>query len=228
MNKKKLFKIIGFIILALIIIFLVHVIQNFIIISKIQNNVSKYQNTKNVHYTTNINKLDSEEFVEVYIKDNESKSILEHKDKTGKQNKMIQVITVDERRNYFETNDSKTVKIYKEDNNAVGFEPYFYNYMTFGDKIKDSITLFINSEKIDGKDYYVLNGLTSSLLYEQNAIDGKMYINKETGIREKMIEKVIINDEIKEITCSYEYIFDVVTENDLIPPDLSEYEIQDN
>ena len=54
----------------------------------------------------------------------------------------------------------------------------------------------------------------------------KMYINKETGLVEKIVEKVKNNNEISEISYSYEYSFNTVTDNDLVEPDISEYKVQ--
>ena len=44
MNKKKVFKIIGIIILVLVVIFFIYAIRNFTIIRKLQNKFSKYEN----------------------------------------------------------------------------------------------------------------------------------------------------------------------------------------
>ena len=47
MNKKKVLKIIGIIILVLVVIFFIYVIRNFTIIRKLQNKFSKYENNQN-------------------------------------------------------------------------------------------------------------------------------------------------------------------------------------
>ena len=219
---KKFSKIIGIVLLVLIVAFLVHIIRNFIIISSIQGKNSEYKSSNNLHYTVKVNRTDSEELTEVFIKDNVSKAVLTHKDKNGNQTKMIQVINSNERKNYYETGDSKIVKIYTDGSKGISFEPYFYSYEIFKNKFSDAITLFIGYEN----NSYVLNGFCSSLLYDENILEGKMYINKETGLVEKIVEKVKNNNEISEISYSYEYSFNTVTDNDLAEPDISEYKVQ--
>ena len=226
MDKKKILKIVGIIILVLVVIFLIHVIKNFIILSTIQEKVAKYYEPTNVHYTLTSVKGQQEDLSEVYIKDgHDSKTIMNHfKDKQGNESKIIQVVTQGERRLYTETKDSKTVKIYHEDNSNSGMRISVYD----GDKIRDSILLLINTEKIDGKDYYVLNGPSDSVLYDQNATETKMYIEKDTGLITKITEKVKVNDEMVEYTYTYKYEFDVVTDADIAGPDISEYTIKEN
>ena len=224
MDKKKILKVVGIILLVLVVIFLIHVIKNFMILSTIQDKVAKYYESTNVHYTLTAVKGAQEDFSEKYIKGHDSKTIMTHKDKQGNESKIIQVITQGERRLYTETKDSKIVKIYHEDNSNSGSQILIYD----GDRIRDSILLIINTEKIDGKDYYVLNGPSDSVLYDQNATETKMYIEKDTGLITKITEKVKVNDEMVEYTYTYKYEFDVVTDADIAGPDISEYTIQDN
>ena len=49
MKIKKILKIIGIIILVLIVLILVHTLRNFIIIRKLQSNISEYKNKTNYH-----------------------------------------------------------------------------------------------------------------------------------------------------------------------------------
>lgn len=49
MNKKKIFKKLGIILLAIIIIILIHTVRNMIIISNTQKKLSNYINSNNYH-----------------------------------------------------------------------------------------------------------------------------------------------------------------------------------
>ena len=69
MDKKKILKVVGIIVLVLVVIFLIHVIKNFIILSTIQEKVAKYYEPTNVHYTLTSVKGQQEDLSEVYIKD---------------------------------------------------------------------------------------------------------------------------------------------------------------
>ena len=53
MNKKKILKIIGIVFLIIIVIVLIHTIRNYIIITNLQNKVSKYTESTN-YYTKSI------------------------------------------------------------------------------------------------------------------------------------------------------------------------------
>lgn len=65
MNKKKVLKAIGIILLIIFVIFLVHTIRNYIIITDLQNKNSKYSNTENlVESEYEFNNVDDSIFVE--------------------------------------------------------------------------------------------------------------------------------------------------------------------
>ena len=52
MNKKKVLKIVGIMILVLVVIFFIYAIRNFTIIRKLQKNFSKYENNQNYHISS--------------------------------------------------------------------------------------------------------------------------------------------------------------------------------
>ena len=65
MNKKKVLKVIGIILLIIFIMFLVHTIRNYIIITDLQNKISKYSETENlVESEYEFNNVDDSIFVE--------------------------------------------------------------------------------------------------------------------------------------------------------------------
>ena len=225
MKTKIIVRIIRIIIYLFLIFIAANTTRNYFIITSIEEKVKPYKDITNVHYAVSTDRIENVEYSEVYIKDNESKTIMTNKDNSGKTTKMIQIITKEERRNYVEADGKKTVKIYKEDN-GVGIRPYFDNYLPWNEKLKNCLFGIITEEKMDGKEYYVLNGFTTYYLYDQNAVGSKIYVNKETGIREKMIEKIKVDGQIKEYTMTYKYEFNKVTDKDLEMPDLSGYEIQ--
>ncbi len=226
MKTKIIFRIIRIIIYLLLIFVAVNTTRNYLVITSIEEKIKPYKDITNVHYIISTDRTENVEYSEVYIKDNESKTIMIYKDNSGKTRKMIQTINNQERRNYSEVDGKKSVKVYKEDNGGIGIRPYFDNYLPWNEKLINCLTGVITEEKMDGKEYYVLNGFTTYYLYDQNAVGSKIYVNKETGIREKMIEKIKVDGQIKEYTMIYKYDFNKVTDKDLVPPELSEYEIQ--
>lgn len=71
MNKKKVLKIIGIIILVLVVIFFIYVIRNFTIIRKLQNKFSKYENSENYHISSLTEAGDNASIkIDYYKKDN--------------------------------------------------------------------------------------------------------------------------------------------------------------
>lgn len=226
MKKKIIVRIIRIVLYLFLIFIAANTTRNYIIITSIEEKIKPYKDITNVHYVVTTDRIENMEYSEVYIKDNESKTTVLHKDDSGKARKMIQTINNQERRNYFEADNKKIVKIYKEDNGGIGIRPYFDNYLTWYERLKNCLIGIITEEELEGKEYYVLNGFTTYYLYDQNAVGSKIYVNKETGIREKMIEKIKVDGQIKEYTITYKYDFNKVTDKDLVPPELSEYEIQ--
>ena len=71
MNKKKVLKIIGIIILVLVVIFFIYAIRNFTIIRKLQNKFSKYENSENYHISSLTEAGDNASIkIDYYKKDN--------------------------------------------------------------------------------------------------------------------------------------------------------------
>ena len=54
------------------------------------------------------------------------------------------------------------------------------------------------------------------------------YVEKDTGLPIKLVEKIEENGAIKEHITEYKVEFDCVTDEDLVEPDISEYKIQEN
>ncbi len=78
MNKKKILKIIGIIIAILIILILIHTIRNFIIITDLQNKISKYSNSSN-YFIKSVAKEESGNIITInyYKKDNKQVMFME-------------------------------------------------------------------------------------------------------------------------------------------------------
>ncbi len=82
MNKKKIFKKLGIILLAIIIIILIHTVRNMIIISNTQKKLSNYINSNNYHMKiVSFNEGNKQTITtNYYAKDKKQLIIIERKD----------------------------------------------------------------------------------------------------------------------------------------------------
>lgn len=99
---KKVLKIVGIIIAVVVVLFIIHVIRNYIILSKINNNIAKYVESNNMHM-----KITSKQMtVNYYRKDDKEVAILQ------KDNVKISNYKTGEKINQFvEAGDSKIAKL---------------------------------------------------------------------------------------------------------------------
>ena len=71
MNKKKVLKIVGIVILVVVIMFFIYAIRNFVIIKKLQNKFSIYENSENYHISSLTEAGDNASIkIDYYKKDN--------------------------------------------------------------------------------------------------------------------------------------------------------------
>lgn len=90
------------------------------------------------------------------------------------------------------------------------------------DLLKISLFSAISTEKCSQKDCYKL-----TTRYDPN--DSQViYIEKETGLCLRAIVQNQTDDILEDSIVQYKYIFDNVTDENLIEPDISEYKVQEN
>ena len=222
MNKKKILIIIGIIILVIISIFLIHTIRNFIIVSKLQNNISQYVNSTNYHIKSlaTMTRNDMKLTINTYRKDNKQASFLE-RNSNGEIIKMSMYGSNDKKgyNTYIDSGNSKVVNKESEGKyilldifNGVESDSTWHTILS-------SAVAFIGSENVNGKECYVVCNFPSfsNLMLEGN---NKYYIEKDTGL----LIKSITNEQISE----REYEFDNVDDSIFEEPDISQYTIKEN
>lgn len=215
--KKKL-KILGIILLVLIAIIAVVKIRDLIIIKKISIELDKLANYSNIHITT---KWSNGNESESFRKDN-TKLTKNSLNNTATKREIYQWINTDtnEEIMYFEADGKKIANVSEIHMGDLEFK---VNSLCIGVTDK-SITIFqriialfyvkpITYEKIDGQVYYKLSDL-------QNY--SNLYINKEN----LEVYKNELNNKSEVVI--YELKKDVVTEDDVKRPDLSEYVVTMN
>lgn len=111
MNKKKVFKTIGILVLIIVILMLLYVIRNTIIVTKLQKNIKEYTSKTNFSIkVTNLTSEKSKMTVNYYKKDNKEAVILERN--VDENSVKMSFYNNGERKDLFiETNDKKTVQV---------------------------------------------------------------------------------------------------------------------
>lgn len=221
--KKKIITTLLIIFVILLTIFGINTIRKFMIIKDLQNKVAKCEAKENIY-----SKVVSESAeVEKFIKDDVEKIVMKKRNNAVT---IIQVIEPHERRFYTIAGEQKILHKYKEEKNPLSSKVVsFVDTTTWLETLRDSVVSKIYTEKIEGKDCYVIDSLkNTNAIYSSGAISLKIYLNKETGLAVKAIETVKNEDgTIEEWVTTYEQKFDVVTDNDMKEPDTSEFTIQE-
>lgn len=230
-------KILKFILLGILLIFLFSYIRKVIILVGLNNKTNEYANLSNCYMKT-INFTSAEETMttlENYKKDEKYirkiKSLSENSKTTTTEyynGENLNIYNEIE----FEENDGKYTSRKTAALNSgkhVIYEPVIPNVIDIRHPIRFiGMPIFstISSEKCNGKDCYRI------VLYSFGDNDGTIYyIEKETGLLLRSIGAssmyAKVDGEQYDMITDYRYEFDVVTEEDFIEPDMSEYNIED-
>ncbi|MCI8383559.1 MAG: hypothetical protein HFJ33_01580 [Clostridia bacterium] len=223
--KKKIVTILFILLIIGLVVFLANTTRKIIIIKDLQNKVSECEKKENI-YT----KVDGESAIaEKFIKDGVEKDVIKKRDNTVT---MIQVIKEHERRMYVIAGEQKTLTISKEEKNDLAPTKVvsFVDTVTWKELLHDSIVSKIYTEKVDGYECYVIDSMkNTNATYSEGTISLKMYLNKETGLAVKVIETIKDeNGSMKENVTTYNQKFDIITDEDMIEPNIQEFTIQEN
>ena len=89
MKGRKILKIVGVVILVIIVLFLIYSFRNYSIISKLQKEVAKYENSNNFHIHMETKQNDQISLIsDYYKKDNKQVTILERSNEDGETTKI--------------------------------------------------------------------------------------------------------------------------------------------
>lgn len=216
MNKKKVFKTIGILVLIIVILLLVYVIRNTIIVTKLQKNIKEYTSKTNfsikvINSTSETSKMT----VNYYKKDNKEAVILERN--VDENSVKMSFYNNGERGDLFiETNDKKTVQVNTK-NQLLGLNiTDSLQTDNLWQTILYSSIARIKTENVNGKECYkVSNFYSPYLMYGENITE--FYIEKDTGL----LIKTVIDDEI----AVREYSFDDVEDSAFVEPNIGLYTV---
>ena len=222
MEKKKVIKIILFIVLILVVIFVGNIIRKMIILKDISDNFSKYINNGN-HYEKIINSSEeSKTITEYYCKGNKEVMFLTTTfNDSNKERKLTQYFDGEKCNTYFETENDKVATL---NSNTTPIKVLIGSNVDYNDSLWNlfylALTTPIESVKYNNKECYFLN---SEAMRE-------CYVEKETGLTLRAIDGRVLNSDGTEtdIVNEYSYEFDNVDDSIFVEPDISEYKIQEN
>ena len=209
MNKKKIFKIFGIILLIFIIAFIIYTIRNYIIITDLQNKISKYSNSQN-YCTKSISTQENGTTVTInYYKKGKKQVVFMERNIDGK---IFNISTYDNGTRidtFIETENSKVAQL--DSNSLISMN--IYNYLEFGNSLNtifNSMFYQIVSTNYNGKECYIIKNP-----FSKDTVD---YIEKDTGL---LLKSIRYGE-----TLEKEYEFDNVKDEIFVEPNISEYSLQ--
>ena len=216
MSKKKIFKILGIILLVVIAIFLIHTIRNYIIITDLQNKIADYSNSTN-YYTKSVATESNGTVVtmEYYKKDKKEVVFLE-RNLNGEISKISMYNNGERTDTFWDNKESKTAQL--DSGTIIGVN--IYNFTETDNKWQTflgSILANVKSTNYNGKECYIIKGFLSSLSLTSEGAE--TYIEKETGLYLKTIEG--------DRTTERKYEFDKVDDSIFVEPDISQYTLKE-
>lgn len=214
MNQKKVFKIVGIILVAIILLFLIYSLRNFLIVRDLRKRVAKYIDSDNFHVKTTITKPEDISVLDYYKKGKRQAVFIERKNTAGEIMK-ISIYDTGERIDTFTvTNDSKTIKINHTGSLHASEVLDILETDNLYQMILCSSVAVIKSVKLnDTRCYKVKHYLSPNCSLSDP--EKEFIIDKETGL----LAKTILGD-VENIR---EYEFDNVDDAIFVEPDISQY-----
>ena len=216
MKKKKVLKVILFIVLAIILVFLVINIRKMLIIKDLCEKVEKYE-TSNNYYEKITNNSGS--ITEFYCKENNQLLVLNTTTQNEEKRKMY-IYTKNGTKNTYIESGTEKVALLNNDNVLGSVNIISLKYNNLWDLFTMSIFTSIKDGQYKGKECYILSFSKSD----------EIYIEKETGLRVYAKDGTITDEEGNTVVniVEYEYEFENVDDKVFIEPNIEEYEVQEN
>jgi len=215
MNKKKILKIVGIILLIIIILFLAHTIRNYIIIRDLQNKITRYSNSTNYHIKSIATEENGTIVTMEYYKKDEKQALFMERNLNGEISKTLMYNNGKRTDSFIETQNEKiahldsgtmmSISIYNQLETDNNWQTFFSSIFT---KIK--------STKYEEKDCYVITGFLSNTSLTEK--ETEIFIDKGTGLVLKVKQNGIITEK--------EYEFDNVDSSIFVEPDISQYTLK--
>ena len=215
---RKHLKVLNMIILSIVLLVIgltVNTIRKVTIIKDMQNKILEYSNSDNYYIKAIKHGNNEETIIETYKKDNVILQKITRNSKEG-ESSLINYSNNKKINTYIDSGTSKIAVVNVENSiTETNVENWVY---TQNEKecIMAAFMSSIKREKVDGKYVYRIKNFYPAQKFITDFDNFYFYIDKETGLMIKNSE----ND-----GTNYEYQFNVVTDKDLIEPNIEEYTI---
>ena len=214
-NGGKVFLVI---LLILILAIIIHYVKNQMIFAKIYNTAKDYVSIENYEVKREITGTDINNTTDAKYLNGLYKVTL-----TQSNNAKVTMVTMQNKVAIFTEKDGvKTVRFSDKDNvnlnGIIGLE----NRTFTSNEWYNNFCSKICTKNEDGKEYYVISGFNSNIM-PMVGNHAEAYINKETGLIEKIVETGKDGNEVQ--TTTYKYEFNNVKTTDLGIPDITSYKL---
>ena len=214
-NGGKVFLII---LLILILAMIIHYVKNQMIFAKIYNTAKDYTSIENYEVKREITGTDINNTTDAKYLNGLYKVTFTQSD-----NSKLTIVTMQNKEAMLTEKDGvKTIKFLDKDkvslNGIIGLE----NRTFTSNEWYNNCCSMIHTKTEDGKEYYVVSGFNSNL-FPMTGDHVEAYINKETGLIEKIVETGKDGNEVQ--TTTYKYEFNNVKTTDLGIPDITSYKL---
>ena len=215
MSKKKFLKTLGCILLVIIVIILIHTVRNYIIITKLQTNISNYANSTNFYKATITTIEDGTKVTVKYYKKDNKQAVFINRDLNENKKQVAMYDNGDRVDIFIDSQESKVAKL----NSGKIMSEGIYNQLENENKWQTflgSILANVRKTNYNNKECYIIKNFlsTTSLEYE----GAKIYVEKDTGL--------LIRTDEGDAVAEYEYDFDNVDDSIFAEPDISQYTLE--
>ena len=214
-NGGKVFLVI---LLILILAIIIHYVKNQMIFAKIYNTAKDYVSIENYEVKREITGTDINNTTDAKYLNGLYKVTFTQSD-----NSKLTMVTMQNKVAIFiEKNGVKTVRFSDKNNvnlnGIIGLE----NHTFTSNEWYNNFCSKICTKNEDGKEYYVISGFNSNIMPTVGS-HAEVYINKENGLIEKIVETGKDGNEVQ--TTTYKYEFNNVKTTDLGIPDITSYKL---
>lgn len=214
--KRK--KILLMAVLVIILILLIHIIKNFIIIKKLQQNVTPYLSSMNYHVKSVSKESEGITVTTNYYQKDHKQACFVEKDNNGHIIYIFMYSTGEKTNIFIESSNIKTAEL----NVDTSINSLLYNYLQTNNgwqMLLTSVTSNIKISEYNNRECYIIDNFFST-----NTLNGihqnEVYFEKISGLPVKEIVDKTVSEK--------EYEFNNVDDAIFIEPDISEYTVQNN
>ena len=214
-NGGKVFLVI---LLILILAIIIHYVKNQMIFAKIYNTAKDYVSIENYEVKREITGTDINNTTDAKYLNGLYKVTFTQSD-----NSKLTMVTMQNKVAIFTEKDGvKTIKFLDKDNVNLNGIIVLENRTFTSNEWYNNFCSKICTKNEDGKEYYVISGFNSNIMPTVGN-HAEAYINKETGLIEKIVETGKDGNEVQ--TTTYKYEFNNVKTTDLGIPDITSYKL---